>query len=86
MVVRAPRTANRHWEALRTSSFLTDTFNRMYRPMAAKVKPEKVIEVLNAAGVHFVVMGTHGAGTWRSQPRATQAVDVLVTGHVAKAV
>lgn len=46
--------------------------------MAAKVTPEKVIEVLNKAGVHFVVMGTHGVGSWRSEARATHDVDVLV--------
>jgi len=70
---------NKHWEALRTSSFLTQTFNRMYRPMAARITPEMVIETLNGAGVHFVLMGTHGVGSWRSRSRATDDVDVLVT-------
>lgn len=81
MAIRTKKTTDgtKHWEALRTSSFLTQTFNRMYRPMAAKVTPEKVIEVLNKAGVHFVVMGTHGVGSWRSEARATHDVDVLVT-------
>jgi hypothetical protein len=50
----------------------------MYRPKATMVKPEKVIRVLNGAGVRFVVMGTHGITGWRDEPRATQDVDVLV--------
>lgn len=82
MAIRANHkglSGNKHWEALRTSSFLTQTFNRMYRPMAAKITPEMVIEALNAAGVHFVLMGTHGVGSWRSRSRATDDVDVLVT-------
>jgi hypothetical protein len=33
---------------------------------------------LNKANVKFVLMGTHGIGGWRSEPRATQDVDVLV--------
>jgi hypothetical protein len=69
----------RHLEALRTSSRLTGIFRRMYEPMAARVKPEKVIAVLHEAGVNCVLMGTHGIGGYRSEPRATQDVDVLVS-------
>ncbi len=42
------------------------------------VKPEKVIATLHQAGVCCVLMGTHGLGGYRSEPRATQDVDVLV--------
>lgn len=67
-----------HWEALRTSSMLTESYRLMYRPESAMVKAEKVIRVLNNAGIHFVVMGTHGISGYRDEPRATQDVDVLV--------
>jgi hypothetical protein len=68
----------RHRNALKTSSFLTLTYRRMYQRGAAMVTPEAVIRSLNRAGVRFVLMGTHGIGGWRDQPRATQDVDVLV--------
>jgi hypothetical protein len=68
----------RHLWALHLSSDLTDTFRRMYQRMALAVAPERVIEVLCQAGVRCVLMGTHALGTWRSEPRATQDVDVLV--------
>jgi hypothetical protein len=68
-----------HLDALRTSSQLTLTFRRMYQREAAMVTPEDVIAVLHQAGVNCVLMGTHGLGGWRSEARATQDVDVLVT-------
>jgi hypothetical protein len=68
----------RHSEALRTSSALTDIYRRMYQREAAMISPEAVIQTLNEAEVRFVVMGTHGVGGWRDQPRATQDVDILV--------
>src|SRR5260370_40917172 len=72
-------TLERHLEALHTSSRLTGIFRQMYEPMAAKVKPEEVIAVLHQAGVNCVLMGTQGIGGYRSEARATQDVDVLVT-------
>ncbi len=71
--------AARHLEALRTSSMLTQWYRRMHRRHAAMVTPEGVIAALHRAGVRCVLMGTHGLGGWRSEPRATQDVDVLVT-------
>jgi hypothetical protein len=71
--------AARHLEALRTSSMLTEWYRRGHRRDAAMVTPEGVIAALHRAGVRFVLMGTHGLGGWRSEPRATQDVDVLVT-------
>jgi hypothetical protein len=50
----------------------------MYRAGATMISPKKVIRLLREANVRFVLMGTHGIGGWRSEPRATQDVDVLV--------
>jgi len=70
--------AERHARALDTSSRLTQTFYRMYRPGRTKVTPDQVIPVLNAAGVKFVLMGVHGLGEWMSESRATEDVDFLI--------
>jgi hypothetical protein len=72
------RRLERHLDALRISGMLTEEFRRMYRPEAAMVRPQKVIRVLKEAGVTFIVMGTHGVGSYRSEARATQDVDVLI--------
>lgn len=73
--------------ALATTSFLSETYRRMYNPDAAKIEPEAVIRVLNQAGVKFVLMGAHGIGGWMQNPRATRDVDVLVQkSHHKKAV
>ena len=68
----------KHWYGLHTSSRLTSHFRRARQPMATDVTPEAVLEILNGAGVRPVLMGTHAINTWRSEPRATQDVDVLV--------
>lgn len=67
-----------HLNALHTSSKLTLYFQRMHQPKAARVTSEKVIAVLHKAGIRCVLMGTHGVGGYRSEPRATQDVDALV--------
>jgi hypothetical protein len=77
--VRLASGTARHKVALGKSSQLTAIFRRMYKPQAPMVTPEAVIKVLNKAKVKFVLMGTHGIGGWRSEPRATQDVDVLVS-------
>jgi hypothetical protein len=85
--VRLASGTARHKVALGKSSQLTAIFRRMYKPQAPMVTPEAVIKVLNKAKVKFVLMGTHGIGGWRSEPRATQDVDVLVLkSHHRKAV
>jgi hypothetical protein len=76
--VRLASGTARHKVALGKSSQLTAIFRHMYKPQASMVTPEAVIKVLNKAKVKFVLMGTHGIGGWRSEPRATQDVDVLV--------
>jgi hypothetical protein len=67
-----------HLEAMQTSGRLTQYWREMYRPTAVDVTPTMVVETLNRAGVRPVLMGTHGLAAWRSQPRATKDVDVLV--------
>jgi len=85
--LRIPAPTTRHRAALAKSSQLTAIFRRMYKPQAAMITPEAVIKVLNQAKVKFILMGTHGIGGWRSEPRATQDVDVLVRkSHHRKAV
>ena len=78
MVAAAKNALLTHRRALGTSSALTGYYYEMYRPGVTMIHPRKVIRLLNGAGVRFVLMGTHGIGGWRKQPRATQDVDVLV--------
>src|SRR6516225_5621358 len=85
--LRIASPTTRHRIALTKSSQLTTIFRRMYKPKAAMITPEAVIKILNKAKVKFVLMGTHGIGGWRSEPRATQDVDVLILkSHHRKAV
>jgi hypothetical protein len=67
-----------HGEALRISSEITRTLRRMYWPEVSMIAPADVIPVLNEAGVRFVLMGNYGISGWRSEPRATEDVDILV--------
>jgi hypothetical protein len=51
------------------------------------IAPEAVIDVLNAAGVRFMLADAHAIGGWTNEPRATDYVDILVaTRHVRAAV
>src|SRR5690349_3321387 len=68
----------RHQEALHTSSYLTTVYYEMYRPMAADAPAKKVVRVLKKAGITPLLLGTHGVGGYRSEPRATQDVDLLI--------
>lgn len=68
-------------------SKLTSNFREFHLPQAIDVKPEAVIQVLNAAGVKFILFGLHGIASWLPHTRATQDVDVVVQKrHFAKAV
>ena len=67
-----------HLRALHTSSELTQWFRRVREPSVEKVTPEGIIAALHRAGINPVLMGTHGLVGYRSEPRATQDVDVLV--------
>ena len=82
MVLHARKTKDlvtQHLQALRTSSELTQWFRRVREPAMEKVTPEGIIAALNRAGINPVLMGTHGLVGYRSEPRATQDVDLLVT-------
>lgn len=82
MIRAAQTTANlvrQHLEALHLSSELTLYFRRKYQHGAAMIIPEDVIAILHGVGISCVLMGTYGLNVYRSQPRATQDVDVLVT-------
>jgi len=67
-----------HAAALETASWLTETFFTMNRPMAARIQPADLIEVLNRAKVRFVLVGAHGIAGWLHQPRSTRDVYVVV--------
>ncbi len=71
--------ARQYLRDLRVSQELTGSFYAMYGGGTMIASPEKVIETLKRANVRFVVMGTHGVGFWRTQARATEDVDVLVS-------
>jgi hypothetical protein len=76
-----------HLEALRTSTKLTKWFRENREPEVLKVTPKNVIAALNRAGIRPVLMGTYGIGGYRSEARATEDVDVLVSKReVRKAV
>ena len=76
-----------HLDALHVSSELTTWFRRVRQPQVEKVTPEGIIAALNREGINPVLMGTHGLLGYRSEARATQDVDLLVTKKdVSKAV
>ncbi len=51
------------------------------------VLPRAVITVLNQTGANFMLIGSHGLGGWRQNPRATHDVDILVAArHRPKAI
>ncbi len=46
--------------------------------MSTSPSPGRVSELLNRAGVDFVIIGAHALGVFTKDPRATQDVDVVV--------
>jgi len=79
-LARRPKHAVRdHLDALRTSTKLTRWFRKQREPQVLDVTPENVIAALNRAGIRPVLMGTYGIGGYRSEARATEDVDVLVS-------
>lgn len=82
MIPQARRTLDpvqEHLSAMHTSSELTRWFRRVREPAMEQVTPEGVIAALNRAKIIPVLMGMHGLAGYRSEARATQDVDVLVT-------
>ena len=70
-----------HGQSLVTSTALSV----YYLPNA--VTPLQAIQVLNAAGGRFVLVGCHSIGGWIDEPRASEDVDVLIPARdVHKAV
>jgi hypothetical protein len=67
-----------HGDSLRISTEITRTLRKMYWPEVSMVAPADIIPVLNEAGVRFILMGNYGISGWRSEPRATEDVDILV--------
>jgi hypothetical protein len=66
-----------HVRSLATSTALSEYYVPQFKA------PLDVIRILNAAGVRFVLIGTHALGGWMNKPRTTSDVDVLVAarGH-----
>src|ERR1700687_4900868 len=87
-LARRPKDAVRdHLQALRISTMVTQWFRKDWEPNVLKVTTDNVIAALNRAGIRPILMGAHGLGGYRSEARATQAVDVLVPNReVRKAV
>src|SRR5580704_12982013 len=76
---KAKQLVKEHLQALHISSELTLWFRRARQPQVEKVTPEGIIAALHREGINPVLMGTHGLVGYRSESRATQDVDVLVT-------
>jgi hypothetical protein len=79
MIAATRQGVQAHRRALDMSSALTGIYFQMYRRGQSMIPPQEVIRLLRTGKVSFVLMGTHGVGGWRSQARATQDVDILVT-------
>jgi hypothetical protein len=79
-LARKPKDAVRdHLEALHVSTMVTEWFRKEREPNVLNVTAENVIAALNRVGIRPVLMGTYGLNGYRSEARATQDVDVLVT-------
>jgi hypothetical protein len=76
---KAKELVKEHLQALHISSELTQWFRRARQPQVEKVTPEGIIAALHREGINPVLMGTHGLVVYRSESRATQDVDLLVT-------
>jgi hypothetical protein len=73
-------TPNIHERSFATTTLLSQYWNE------DMITPDRVISVLNEAGVSFVLVGAYGVAGWLQDPRATQDVDVVVAAkHHKKA-
>jgi hypothetical protein len=55
--------------------------------VASYIGPEAVIDILNAAGIRFMLAGAHAISGWMNEARYTEDVDVLVMSrHVRAAI
>ena len=64
-----------HFASLKTSSALSKF------AIPGFISPLKLIKVLTAARVQFMLIGAHGIGGWMRKPRACSAVDFLVSAR-----
>ena len=69
-----------HARGVRISVAITSDYRHTHRKNAMDIRPQDVIDVLMAAGVKkWGLMGLHGYVGYLPQPRATQAVDLLIS-------
>jgi hypothetical protein len=74
-----PKRPSGHAYAIRASTRLTSYTKNHQRKAAMDIAPQDVIDALDSAGVkNWVLMGLHGYVGYMPDPRATQAVDVMV--------
>jgi len=74
-----------HEKGLQVCTRLTTDYRNTYRTESMDVKPQEVVDCLNAAGVTgWCLMGLHGYVGYLPQPRATQDVDVMVPQNQKK--
>jgi hypothetical protein len=70
-----------HLQCLRRSTAMARHYVANY------ISPEAVIDILNAAGVRFMLAGAHAISGWMNEARFTEDVDVLVmTRHIRLAI
>ncbi|MEM6691540.1 MAG: hypothetical protein AAF664_19080 [Planctomycetota bacterium] len=68
-----------HRGGIATSVEISRSYRRDHRPSSQFVEPQQVLDVIRVAGVRrWVLMGLYGYVGYLTEPRATQAVDVLV--------
>ena len=74
------KTANRHAECIRLSSFLSKLpmIGLEQEGDVQRLAPSDLIPLLHKAGVDFVLAGAHGIAGWLREPRATQDVDFII--------
>ncbi|MFO0969021.1 MAG: hypothetical protein U0793_26000 [Gemmataceae bacterium] len=76
-----------HWRAIRTSGWLTGLFRRQFEKKTLNATPERILNVLKSSRIRCVLIGVVGMAGWRSQPRASGDVDILVArSNFSKAV
>jgi hypothetical protein len=68
-----------HVAAVRECAFLSEQYRRHWRARSGIViEFRKVVKVLRAKKVPFVLVGAYGISSWTGRPRATHDVDILV--------
>ena len=69
----------RHAAAVQESAAITRVqWRLMKKAGSAMIDLNRVLRILNARRIRFVLTGAHAIGGWTGQPRATKDVDILV--------